>query len=199
MACARKLAVLGQLLSFGEPFRHGEPRSLQTKFSRLGVRATSHRRRGGVLRGTPRSPRYGHGRTRALLSLNQVLQDNSLPQSTPPPRGERRMLDEKRLHAFYTELQVASRVQVNRASTQIEEQRGAESVGLIPFKCRIWAHKTGILRPSCGQIFPRRPTKTSACEYVKEARSLSTINYGARLSKILCGNSLRSLSMFRSS
>jgi hypothetical protein len=31
------------------------------------------------------------------------------------------MLDEKRLHAFYTELQVASR---NPGSTQVEEQRG---------------------------------------------------------------------------
>jgi hypothetical protein len=58
-----------------------------------------------------------------LPSLNQVLEDNGLPQSTPPPRGERRMLDEKRLHAFYTELQVASRVEVNPGSTQIEEHR----------------------------------------------------------------------------
>src|SRR5579863_380894 len=78
---------------------------------------------GGVPRGTPRSSRYGHGRTRALPSLNQVLEDNGLPQSTPPPRGERRVLDEKRLHAFYTELQVASRVEVNRGGSQIEEQR----------------------------------------------------------------------------
>lgn len=87
VACARKLAVLvWQLLSSGEPFRYGEPRSLQAKFFRLRVRATGRRRR---------SSRYGHGRTRALPSLNQVLEDNGLPQSTPPPRGERRMLDEK--------------------------------------------------------------------------------------------------------
>ena len=124
VACARKLAVLvWQLLSSGEPFRYGEPRSLQAKFSRLRVRATGRRRRGGVPRGTPRSTQYGHGRTRAVPSLDQVLEANGLPEATPPARGERRMLDEKRLHTFYTGLQVASRVEVNRGSTQVEEQR----------------------------------------------------------------------------
>ena len=120
--CSRKLAVLvWQLLSSGEPFRYGEPRSLQAKFSRLRVRATGRRRRGGVPRGTPRSTQYGHGRTRAVPSLDQVLEANGLPEATPPARGERRMLDEKRLHTFYTGLQVASRVEVNRGSTQVEE------------------------------------------------------------------------------
>lgn len=124
VACARKLAVLvWQLLSSGEPFRYGEPRSLQAKFSRLRVRATDHRRRGGVPRGTPRSARYGHGRTRIVPSLDEVLEDNGLPQTTPPARGERRMLEEKRLHAFYSELQVASRVAVNSGTTQLKEPK----------------------------------------------------------------------------
>lgn len=124
VACARKLAVLvWQLLSSGEPFRYGEPRSLQAKFSRLRVRATGRRRRGGVLRGTPRSPQYGHGRMRALPSLDQVLEANGLPQSTPLARGERKMLDEKRLHAFYCELQVASRVKVNAGTTQLKDPK----------------------------------------------------------------------------
>ena len=49
VACARKLAVLvWQLLSSGEPFRYGEPRSLRAKFSRLRVRATGRRRRVGM-------------------------------------------------------------------------------------------------------------------------------------------------------
>jgi len=124
VACARKLAVLvWHVLSSGEPFRYGEPRSLQAKFSRLRVRATGRRRRGGVPRGTPRSTQYGHGRTRALPSLPQVLADNGLPQITPLSQGERRMLDEKRLHSFYSELQTASRVQVDTA-TQVEEPEG---------------------------------------------------------------------------
>jgi hypothetical protein len=33
------------------------------------------------------------------------------------------MLDEKRLHPFYAELQVASRVEFNPGNTQIEEHR----------------------------------------------------------------------------
>lgn len=124
VACARKLAVLvWQLLSSGEPFRYAEPRSLQAKFSRLRVRATGHRRRGGVPRGTPRSAQYGHGRTRALPSLDQVLEANGLPETTPLTKGERRMLDEKRLHSFFSELQVASRVEVKGAGTQIEEPK----------------------------------------------------------------------------
>ena len=124
VACARELAVLvWQLLISGEPFRYGEPRSLEAKFSRLRARATGRRRRGGVPRGTPRSAQYGHGRTRAVPSLAQVLEANGLPETTPPARGERRMLDEKRLHAFYTELQVASRREVNRGGTQVEEQK----------------------------------------------------------------------------
>ena len=124
MACARKLAVLvWQLLSTGEPFRYGEPRSLEAKFSRLRVRATGRRRRGGVSRGIVRSAQYGHGRTRAVPSLDQVLEADGLPETTPPARGERRMLEEKRLYAFYGELQVASRVEVNQGGTQVEEQK----------------------------------------------------------------------------
>jgi transposase len=117
VACARKLAVLvWHVLSSGEPFRYGEPRSLQAKFARLRVRATGRRHRGGVPRGTPRSPQYGQGRTRALPSLPQVLADNGLPQTGPLAKGERRMLDEKRLHAFYSDLQVPSRIEVSKSS-----------------------------------------------------------------------------------
>ena len=58
-----------------------------------------------------------------MPSLGQVLEANGLPEATPPARGERRMLDEKRLLAFYTGLQVASRVEVNRGGTQVEEQK----------------------------------------------------------------------------
>ena len=124
VACARKLAVLvWQLLSSGEPFRYGEPKTLEAKFSRLRVRATGRRRRGGVPRGTPRSARYGQGRTRAVPSLDQVLEANGLPETTSPTRGERRMLEEKRLHAFYTQLQVASRVPVNPGGIQIQESQ----------------------------------------------------------------------------
>ena len=35
-------------------------------------------------------------------------------ENSPPARAERRMLDVKRLHPSYNELQVASRAEVNR-------------------------------------------------------------------------------------
>jgi transposase len=122
VACARKLAVLlWHVLSSGEPFRYAQPKSLQAKFSRLRVRATGQRRRGGVAKGTPRSPRYGMGRTRAVPSLPQVLVENGLPEIAPLARGEKIMLERKRLDGFYQELQTPSRIQANTRNSQVEE------------------------------------------------------------------------------
>ena len=113
VACARKLAVLlWHVLSSGEPFRYAEPQNLEAKYSRLRVRATGQRRRGGVAKGTPRSARYGMGQTRAVPSLPQVLAGNGLPQIAPLATGERVMLERKRLEDFYHELQTPSRIQV---------------------------------------------------------------------------------------
>ena len=121
VACARKLAVLlWHVLSSGEPFRYAEPRTLQAKYSRLRVRATGKRRRGGVAKGTPRSAQYGHGRTRAVPSLPQVLAENGLPGVAPLSKGERVMLDRKRLDTFYRELQTASRIEAT-PTPQVEE------------------------------------------------------------------------------
>jgi len=122
VACTRKLAVLlWHVLSSGEPFRYAQPKTLQAKFSRLRIRATGRRRRGGVAKGTPRSPQYGHGRTRALPSLPQVLVENGLPKIAPLAKGERVMLERKRLDTFYRELQTTSPVQANTLTPQVEE------------------------------------------------------------------------------
>jgi transposase len=122
VACARKLAVLlWHVLTSGEPFRYALPKSLEAKYSRLRVRATGRRRRGGVVKGTPRSARYGMGRTRTLPSLPQVLTQNGLPQTTPLPRGERRMLERKRLESFYEQLQTPSRIEANTRTAQTQE------------------------------------------------------------------------------
>ncbi len=121
VACARKLAVLlWHVLRSGEPFRYAQPRSLEAKYSRLRVRATGQRRRGGIAKGTPRSAQYGHGRTRALPSLPQVLPENGLPEIAPLRRGETVMLERKRLDTFYRDLRVASRVEANTRRPQVE-------------------------------------------------------------------------------
>lgn len=122
VACARKLAVLlWHVLRSGEPFRYAPPQNLQAKYARLRIRATGQRRRGGVAKGTPRSPQYGHGRTRAVPALPQVLAENGLPEIAPLRKGERIMLDRKRLHTFYHELQVPSRIQANTPNPQVEQ------------------------------------------------------------------------------
>ena len=122
VACARKLAVLlWHVLSSGEPFRYAPARSLETKYARLRVRATGRRRKGGVAKGTPRPTRYGHGRTRAVPSLPQVLAQNGLPEIAPLARGEKTMLERKKLEAFYQELQTASRIEANTAKPQLQE------------------------------------------------------------------------------
>ena len=122
VACARKLAVLlWHVLSSGEPFRYALPGSLQAKYARLRVRATGRRLRGGVAKGTPRSPQYGHGRTRRVPSLDEVLQDNGLPATAPLPKGETSMLVRNQLRTFYDELQTPSRVEVGPGHPQIED------------------------------------------------------------------------------
>jgi len=111
VACARKLAVLvWHVLSSGEPFRYAPPKSLEAKYARLRLRATGKRRQGGVPKGSPRSAQYGQGRTRAIPSLTQVLEQNGLPAVAPLPRGERNMLAKKKLEIFYHEVQTPSRV-----------------------------------------------------------------------------------------
>ena len=120
--CARKLAVLlWHVLSSGEPFRYAPPKSLQAKYARLRVRATGRCRRGGVAKGTPRSAQYGQGRTRAVPSLPQVLVENGLRQIAPLAKGERIMLERKRLDGFYRELQEPSRIEANTRTAQVQE------------------------------------------------------------------------------
>lgn len=122
VACARKLAVLlWHVLSSGEPFRYAPAKSLEAKYLRLRMRATGRRRRGGVAKGTPRSPHYGLGRTRAVPSLPQVLERNGLPEIAPLTRGEKSMLERKRLAAFYSELQTPSRIEVDTSKPQHQE------------------------------------------------------------------------------
>jgi transposase len=123
VACARKLAVLvWHVLSSGEPFRYAVPKTLEAKYARLRVRATGKRRKGGIAKGSPRSPQYGKGGTRAVPSLPQVLEQNGLPHAAPLAPGERNMLAKKRLDHFYLELQTPSRMAKRRAAASSQPQ-----------------------------------------------------------------------------
>lgn len=121
VACARKLAVLvWHVLTSREPFRYAIPRTLEAKYARLRVRATGQRRRSGVVKGSPRSPQYGKGRTRAVPALAQVLQQNALPAPVPLAVGEKNMLAKKKLETFYLELQSPSRVPKSGAAKMVD-------------------------------------------------------------------------------
>ncbi len=117
--------LLWHVLSSGQLFRYALPVSLQSKYARMRVRATGRRRRGGIAKGTPRSAQYGHGRTRRVPSLDQVLQDNGLPATAPLPNGEKIMLRINQLQTFYEEVQTPSRVEVGESCIQAE-QTGTE-------------------------------------------------------------------------
>ena len=75
----------------------------------------------GTAKGTPRSPQYGHGRTRAVPSLPQVLVENGLREIAPLAKGERIMLERKRLDSFYQELQEPTRIEANTRTPQVKE------------------------------------------------------------------------------
>jgi hypothetical protein len=50
-----------------------------------------------------------------------VLAENELPEVAPLAKGERVMLEGKRLDGFYQELQTPPRIQVNTRNSQVEE------------------------------------------------------------------------------
>ena len=81
VAAARKLAAIGwRMLTTNEPYRYAIPRSTETKLSKLRVKATGQRRRGGSPKGTKCvAKRPGGGRT--IRSLPEVCQSEGLPGS----------------------------------------------------------------------------------------------------------------------
>lgn len=111
VAIARKLVVIAwHMLTTGEPYRYAEPRRTADKLAHLRIAATGQRRRGGVAKGSPRSPRYGHGGTRAIPTLATVLATEGLPPPRPLSPGEQRTVRATDTSAFLARLHTAHRV-----------------------------------------------------------------------------------------
>lgn len=93
-ATARKLVSVALLmLKNNEPYRYARPELTRDKFSRLGEAATGTRAR--ILKGTSKP------------GLEEVYDAGKLPKVTTPaklPRGERRMLEDRKLMNFVEEL-----------------------------------------------------------------------------------------------
>lgn len=111
VACARKLVVIAwHMLAHNEPYRYAQPRAVEAKLSRLRVRVTGRRKRGGLPKGAPRPANYGRGRTRRVPSLAEAYAAEGVPAPAALAAGERRMLSDQNLVRFHQKLQKSYRV-----------------------------------------------------------------------------------------
>jgi len=99
VAVARKLVIIAwHMLKNNEPYRYAQPKSTQAKMSRLRIRVTGKRRKGGLAKGSKRPAAYGTGQgTRAVPSLDEVYAAEGLPPIAGTRPGEQRMLEREGL------------------------------------------------------------------------------------------------------
>jgi len=112
VATARKLVTIAwHMLKNNEPYRYAQPATLKAKFDRLRIRATGKRKPSGNPKGAPRPAGYGSGvRTRAVPSVDEVMQEAGLPPLPPLSAGEQKMIGERGAAAFASSLHQAKRV-----------------------------------------------------------------------------------------
>jgi len=102
VACARKLAVIAyHMLKNNEPYRYAQPKTVAAKLSRLRVRATGEKRKGGYAKGSSRPSNYGSGvRTKTTASLDAIYASEGLPPLPDLAPGEVAMLDRTDLRDY---------------------------------------------------------------------------------------------------
>jgi transposase len=111
VAVAHKLVVLAwHMLNNNEPYRYAQPKTLQAKLSRLRILATKHKRKGGNVKGQPRTTQYGKGRTKAVPALDQIYAREALPPLAEPKPGERAMLEREKLTAYAASVRIEKRI-----------------------------------------------------------------------------------------
>ena len=112
VATARKLVTIAwHMLRNNEPYRYAQPTTLAAKFSRLRIRVTGQRKKGGTPKGAPRPAAYGTGQgTRAVPSLDQVYKDAELPPLTELRPGENRMIAAAGVVPFTRDIRQPKRV-----------------------------------------------------------------------------------------
>ena len=112
VAAARKLVTIAwHMLKNNEPYRYAQPRTTEAKMSRLRVRATGQRRKGGNPKGQPRTPVYGTGQsTLGVPSLDQIYAKEQLPALAPQLPGELKMLERFGLTEYAEKLRLAHRI-----------------------------------------------------------------------------------------
>lgn len=112
VATARKLVTIAwHMLINQEPYRYAQPKTVAAKLSRLRIRATGRKNKGGTPKGQPRSAAYGSGaRTRAVPSLDAIYAQEQLPPLAPLSSGEQAMLARHQLESYAHSIRRAQRV-----------------------------------------------------------------------------------------
>lgn len=112
VATARKLITIAwHMLMNNEPYRYAQPKTMEAKFSRLRIRATGRKNKGGTPKGQPRSAAYGSGKsTRAVPSLDAIYAQEQLPPLPPLSSGEQSMLARNQLGSYAHSIRRAQRV-----------------------------------------------------------------------------------------
>jgi len=112
VATARKMVTIAWLmLKNNEPYRYSISRATDAKLSRLRIRATGKKQKGGFPKGSQRPEAYATGKaTRAVRSIDAVYEKEGIPPLGPQSPGEKKMLAAKDLTAFATEVRTSKRV-----------------------------------------------------------------------------------------
>jgi transposase len=95
VATARKLVMITwHMLTRNEPYRYAQPRSTETKLSRLRVKATGAKRRTGPRKGERCVAKIPGERSRTIRSLDQVYEVEQIPARQPLSAGEQRTVSD---------------------------------------------------------------------------------------------------------
>jgi len=109
VAIARKLAILAwHLLTKNEPYRYALPAPTEHKLAEL-RRSQGIRHRLGPEKGQPQLPKKSYQRVRVQRGLDQVLNTEALPATTPAPAAELRILSQLGLDTLQNRLQASVR------------------------------------------------------------------------------------------
>jgi hypothetical protein len=112
VAAARKLVTIAwHMLIDNEPYRYAQPKTVEAKLSRLRVRATGQKKKGGSAKGHPRPAAYGSGkRTRAVPAIDSLYAQEQLPPLRPLKPGGQAMLERHQITGYAAEIRKAHRL-----------------------------------------------------------------------------------------
>jgi len=112
VATARKMvSIAWHMLKNNEPYRYADPKTTEAKMSRLRVRATGKKRKGGNPKGQPRPASYGTGRpTRAVHALGDVYAKEGLPPLRELSAGEKKMCQQHGVDGYAAAIRQTRRV-----------------------------------------------------------------------------------------